>query len=529
MHPGSSQDSLSAESPSARAQVRGSALMLTGRGLALVINLAVQVATVRYLAKADFGAFAFAVSLVALGAQVCMLGLNKSLARFAAIYHEQGDYPRLAGAIALAFGTVLMSSVFCVATVLSLSWWAPGWLGGDAESIGLLCTLALLAPIDALEYLLEALFAVFGNVRSVFLRRHLVGPGLKLLAVGLVITLGGDVYLLSRCYLTAGVVGLALYGFLMVGVLREQGLGRYFNPRLWRVPVGEIYRYSLPLFSSQVGFVFRTSAVVYLLELLNGRDGVAEFRAVFPFARLNEVVLTSFSFLYLPFASRLYARGVTEQINVLYWRSSAWIAILALPAFLACVVLAPEFIGCVLGTDYVSASNVLAILATGFFVDAVLGCNVHTLRVFARVRQIVVIEVASILVGLVLNLALIPRWGALGAAVGVCSATILQNALFQAVMIRETGIGVLRWPYVRFYLQAAFATAALAIVRWQLHPPLWIGLALAAAACTTIVVVNRELLEVGQTFPKLLRVPLLRRWLLTPSAQPIVGRQEGNL
>lgn len=529
MHPGSSQDSLSADLPSARAQVRGSALMLAGRGLALAINLAVQVATVRYLAKADFGAFAFAVSLVALGAQVCMLGLNKSLARFAAIYHEQGDYPRLVGSVALAFGTVLIASICCVATVLGLSRWAPAWLGGDVESIGLLCTLVLLAPIDALEYLLEALFAVFGNVRSVFLRRHLVGPGLKLLAVGFVIALGGDVYLLSRCYLAAGVIGLALYGFLMVGVLREQGLGRYFNPRVWCVPVGEIYRYSLPLFSSQVGFVFRTSAVVYLLELLNGRDGVAEFRAVFPFARLNEVVLTSFSFLYTPFASRLYVRGATEQINLLYWRSSAWIAVLALPAFLACVVLAPEFIGFVLGSEYASASSVLAILSTGFFLDAVLGCNVHTLRVFARVRQIVVIEVASILVGLFLNLALIPRWGALGAAVGVCSATVLQNALFQAVMIRETGIGVLRWPYARFYLQAAFGTGALGIIRWQWHPPLWIGLAVTAAVCTTIVVVNRELLAVGQTFPKLQRIPLVRRWLLTSSAQPVVGSKEGNL
>ena len=48
-----------------RKQVRGSTLLLMGRCIALLINLAVQVITVRYLAKEEYGAFAFGISMLA--------------------------------------------------------------------------------------------------------------------------------------------------------------------------------------------------------------------------------------------------------------------------------------------------------------------------------------------------------------------------------------------------------------------------------------------------------------------------------
>jgi hypothetical protein len=67
--------------------------MLAGRMIALLMNLAVQVLTVRYLSKTEFGSFAFAISMVALGANLSLLGLNRSLARFVPLYHEQRTCP----------------------------------------------------------------------------------------------------------------------------------------------------------------------------------------------------------------------------------------------------------------------------------------------------------------------------------------------------------------------------------------------------------------------------------------------------
>ena len=67
---------------SAPRHIRGSAIVLLGRGLALLINFLGQVLVVRYLSKADFGAFAFATSMVAGVSTLLVLGLDKSLARW---------------------------------------------------------------------------------------------------------------------------------------------------------------------------------------------------------------------------------------------------------------------------------------------------------------------------------------------------------------------------------------------------------------------------------------------------------------
>jgi len=65
-----------------RRQIRGSSLLLGGRMLSLAVNFATQVLIVRYLSKADFGAFAYGLSIVSLGEALAVLGLDKAIARF---------------------------------------------------------------------------------------------------------------------------------------------------------------------------------------------------------------------------------------------------------------------------------------------------------------------------------------------------------------------------------------------------------------------------------------------------------------
>ena len=291
------------------------------------------------------------------------------------------------------------------------------------------CVVIVLVPVDSLDRLLESLYAAFGQVRSIFIRRHLIGPGLKLLAVLTVVLMGGNAHMLACFYVAAGVGGILIYALLLRQMLRREKLLPFFRPGAWKMPVREIFSFSLPLFSSQIGFVVRTSLAVLLLEMMRGSAEVAELRAVFPFARLNEVVITSFAFLFTPLASRFFARNETEHIDELYWRTSVWITIFSLPAFLVTGVLAQPFTSFVLGERYAAAGPVLLVLATAFFIDAVMGFNVHTLRVFAKVRYIVTIDVIGIVTGVGLCLALIPAWGALGAAVGQGSPSTVRISL----------------------------------------------------------------------------------------------------
>ena len=523
-----SGDSPPGQGDTTRKHIRGSSLLLAGRCAALAINLAVQVITVRYLAKEDFGAFAFGISMVALGTNLSLLGLTKSLNRFVPIYHEQGDQPRLAGALVLMFATALGLGLATVALVFGLQNVIAERVASNSLSLSLLLMLIALVPIDALDGLLQSLFGAFGKVRAILVRRHLVGPGLKLLAVVGVVVFGGDVRMLAICYVAAGIAGIALYASLLYRLLTQEKLLPYFRPGNWQVPAREIFGYTVPVFSSQIGFVVRTSLIVLLLEAMRGSEQVAELRAVFPFARLNEVVLTSFAFLFTPMASRLFARNDKRGIDQLYWRTSVWILMLSLPAFLVTGVLAKPLTIFVFGQQYAAAGPVLMILAVGVFIDAVMGFNLHTLRVFAKLRQIVAIDVVSISTALGLCFLLVPTYGAFGAAVAICSATILQNVLLQIAMRLTTGVGSLNWHYVRFYAVSGLGIAALGAAQWAWEPPLLVGLSLAALIYVVLLFCNRALMEVEDTFPELARIPIVGRLLVVPPKAELTSAAEGR-
>lgn len=101
-------------------QIRGSSLLLFGQILSKGLNFFIQVLIVRYLTKSDYGAFAYALSIAALGETITTFGLDRSIARFAPIYHEREDYPKMAGTIVMALGTVLLLGTSIIVTFFAL-------------------------------------------------------------------------------------------------------------------------------------------------------------------------------------------------------------------------------------------------------------------------------------------------------------------------------------------------------------------------------------------------------------------------
>ena len=61
----------------------------------------------------------------------------------------------------------------------------------------MLLILIVLAPLQALDTVLIATFAAFSKSKSIFVRKHLLTPGLRLAAVVVVVALSGDVEALA--------------------------------------------------------------------------------------------------------------------------------------------------------------------------------------------------------------------------------------------------------------------------------------------------------------------------------------------
>lgn len=497
-------------SDATRKHIRGSTLLLVGRVVMLGLNFFVQVLMVRYLSKTDFGAFSYALSFVSMAAVVALFGLDKAVARFTPIYHEQKDYRRMFGTVVLTFFFIVAVGVLVIAATMLFRDQIITRLGGDPLSLSVLLIVILIAPINALESYFQDLMAVFAKPRSIFIRRYIIGPGLKLLAVVLVVLFRGSILHLAAGYVLGSLLGMFLYIWIMYQVFREQGLLAHFHWNQLIFPVGDLFRFSVPLLSTDFLHILRNQAVVLFLQYFGSAVDVAEYRAVVPVAGMNLTVMQSFKSLYTPISARLFARDDRQGINELYWKTATWIALLTFPIFVATFSLAEPVTVLLFGERYAQSGVILALLAFGNYFNAALGFNSYTLRVYGRVKYIVIIDVLSSVVNIALSLLLIPRYGALGAAVSSTVTMVVYNVLNHLGLLLGTGINLFEKRSVTVYVSIVVGAAALLLLDSLLHPHVVVSIAAAALVSVALLRINRRALDVQNMFPEVLRLPLVR-------------------
>jgi O-antigen/teichoic acid export membrane protein len=499
------------ERSAAQRQIRGSSLLLIGRFLSRGGNFAVQVLTVRYLSMTDFGAFAYALSIVQLGQTVATCGLDRALTRFVPIYQERGEFGKVFGTLFMVAGTILAAGL---AIALGVQLFQPQ-LARLVESdlaYALLLVLVFLVPIQAFDDLLVGLFAVFAKPRAIFFRRHVVAPALKLVVV-LALVLGqGTVFFLAGGYLAASLAGVAIYLAMLVRLVRATGLLEHFSRATLMVPWREVLSFTVPLLVSDLVYVVMNATTVLILGHFHGLADVAFLRAQQPIAAINQLVMVSFATLFTPMASRLFARGDRAGINALYWQTAMWIAVLSFPAFVLTFSVAAPLTTLVLGERYADSATLLRLLAVGYYFNAALGFNGLTLKIYGKLRYVIVIGLVTVAISLGASFLLVPSYGALGAATAIGVSLVAHNVLKQAGLRLGTGITVFEWRYLRGYGVIVLAAGGVLAIQAAGVPPV-AAIALALLASWLVFRVNRDLLDVQGTFPELLRnAPI--RWLL---------------
>ena len=490
--------------------VRGSSLLLFGRIIAMATNFVVQVLIVRYLSTTEFGAFAYALSLVTLGETLVTLGIDRAVGRFLPIYQERQEWSKLFGTIALVGGTILSLGLVLIVLVVGLAGTVGPSVVDNDLAVSLIVILVVLAPLQAADTMFANILAVFASPRAIFIRRFVLSPALRLAVVGLLVLGRFDVTFLAAGYVLTGAIGVVVYGFLLARVLAQQGLLRHLDVRRLHPPGREILVYTVPLLSTDLVFLLMNTTDALLLGAFHGVDEVAAWRVVQPLGGLNQLVLSSFTLLFVPAASRLFVRGATQEMRGLYWQTAIWMAVSTFPIFIVTFALAEPVIVALYEPRYASAAMLLSLLAVGRYIDVVLGFNGLTLRVFGNMRAIVAVNLFAAVVNLGLNLVLIPRFGALGAAMGTAATLVLYNIAKQVAMARATALPAFERSYLRVYVVIVLASIAGYAFQAIVRPPLPVGLLVAAACSLVVLIASRDQLRMAETFPELMRLPFAR-------------------
>ena len=495
----------------AREPIRGSSLLLAGRIVSLAVMCAVQILVVRHLSRADYGAWTYALSVVALLQSVAALGLDRSVTRFLAIYRERGDLVRIRGLVLM-----LAAAVACfgtLVTVLLLSF--PGAIGRvtgvEPHVLALLNVIIFLIPLEALDLLFIGMFACLGQARSIVIRRHIIAPSLKLTAVVALVTLDADVTFLAYGYLAASLTGMLLYAPLVLRSARQLGLVGYRpGKRDVTLPAREVFAFTLPLLTADLAASIAWTSGTLALGYYSTLDQVALFTVAAPLATLNETVSRNFTVLYTPAISRLFARQDHTAINAMYWRTAAWVAVLTFPAFVLTFAASGSLLQVLYGTRYLDAAIVLSLLALAEYVNVAFGLNGLTLRLLSDVRYSVTVNILTAIIAVVANIVLVPRYGALGAAYATAGTGLLYSVLKQVGLARATGVRPFEWRLTALYAGIALCAMTVVLGQWMMPQRPIVLLALALVTSLLLFVSSKRMLMVTETFPEVRRVPLIR-------------------
>lgn len=486
--------------------VRGSALLLAGRVFSMAINTAYQVVLVRSLSKSDFGVLAYGLSLASTIQIIVSLGQERSISRFIVFYEEDERPDRVLGTLVLYVGTVALLGLVALGLVVGFSHLFVDGLDHDSAA-AVLAILALLAPLNSLDMMMQSTFAAFDQTRSIFLKRYIINPLIRFGAVVAASAGGLSLEAIATILVGAATLGILVYAVALPGHLRERGLLRRPLRDSTELPVSDVLRFSMPLMTSPMVWVSFGLGTATILAWQFDSTAVAEYRAVIPIARLNLIVSSTFSLLFLPTLARSVARRLDAEVNAAYWRTSAWVATLTMPPMLLTIPLADDTTS-ILFDDYGSSVSVLAIVGIGMYCDVVFGFNRQTLELYGKIPWVLGSDAITVLLHIPLCIVLTSEYGITGAAVATTVALIARNLLNQIVVARLTPVDWFEWRYAGVYASVV-GGAAIVWVTDLVIGPMIVGYAVAGLATLATLVINRRTLEVVDTFPETRRIPVL--------------------
>jgi O-antigen/teichoic acid export membrane protein len=422
----------------ARGAARGGLANMVGSALAGGTGVAVTWVVARTLGAEQAGAFFAATAAFVLAGGLAKLGTQTGLVYWPARLRATGR-AHLLGAC-LRTGLVPVTGL---AVVLAVAMWfgAPAiarLTANDApqviaEHTAGLRMLAMFMPLQALTDALLTATRGYRAMRPTVLLDRLLRSALQLLLVGAV----G----ISGLWMTASLPVFALAWaapYLPVTVLAAYALRRIYRdhrphgPRSRRAERRRVrrdfWRFTGPRALASVAQLALQRVDVLLVAALGGLVPAAVYAVAGRFVVLIQFANQGISQSVQPRLAEALATGDRDTANHLYQTATGWLVLVTWPINLLVMLFAPVYLG-LFGGGYRAGASVVVVLACAMLVATGCGMVDMVLAMAGRTSWNLVNVLVALGVTIGLDVLLIPRYGALGAAIGLACAMVANNLL----------------------------------------------------------------------------------------------------
>ncbi len=229
--------------------------------------------------------------------------------------------------------------------------------------------------------------------------------------------------------------------------------------------LSNLLSYSWPLlFFGLISSVFHWTDT-FLLGFFTTATDVGIYNVAVPIALILTLPRDLFIQLFLPIISKQYSKKNKKNVEQLSKQISKWIFILILPLFISFIFFPEIIIKLLFGSEFLMAKNSLRYLSIGALFLTIPQISKELISMMGKSKTILSDIIIALIINIILNCLLIPRYGIEGAAISTAISTMFLGIMFFFQSWRYLKIIPLKRKMANIFLIAIVSTIFLFILR----------------------------------------------------------------
>ncbi|MBI5224920.1 flippase [Candidatus Micrarchaeota archaeon] len=437
-------------------------ILLRGAGLTfagLIISKAAQYIFRLLIAREgaeEYGIFSLGFTIFSIAGMLSFVGMTTGLYTFIPKAIASGKQREVSNYLKSALHIATFTSLALMIGLIFSSDWIARNIFHDIRVGIVIKILAVGLPLYAYTGLILAVINSYFKNQYDVISKAIGDSIIRVALVCAAVFAGYGLFGISIAYL----ISIAA-SFLLSLYFMEYKVFRFFREKYGFDPkYHEIISFSVPLMMSGIVFLFINWTDSILLGVFRGVAEVGKYNTALPTAGLLLTFPLALTSLLSPLVSDLLARNKLGELRHTYMTANKWIFMLNLPALLIMAIFPAQVLSILFGKGYDDAAPALVVLAISYAAYALTISSTFVLTSYGKSKILLTNSSIAAVANIILNIALIPAYGILGAALGTGISLIFYGAI--CVKKVKTFFGV--WPMNQVaYKIVAAGIVALAI------------------------------------------------------------------
>ncbi len=393
--------------------------------LTYLLGFITVIYTARYLGANGFGSISLALSLSAIFGVVVDMGLSTLMVR------EISRNRLLANKY--VSNTAVMKIFLAFITF--------GLLAVAVNIIGYTPLVRDIIYIITLSVIINAFYGIFTSIfqaseRMEYLSLANILNSVVLLAGTVtVIHYGFSIIYLAFVYVFTS--SLVFIYALVIYLWKFSDFKFELDLSFWKPTIKEAWPFGIITISGML-YTYTDSI---LLSIFKGTQAVGYYSAAYRLMYLVLFIPTTINTAVFPVMSRLYADSSKESLNLLYERYFKYMIIIAIPVGLATTILAKRITLLIYGAGYTPSIESIQILIWAIVFTFAGAAYIQLLQSTNKQMIITKISIICLLMNIIINLILIPRYSFIGASIAtfITEVILVGSVIF---IVYRIGYGI---------------------------------------------------------------------------------------